>query len=105
MFICSTCKLTSSRPSWLADRPDVVAQVDGNSHARKLTQHPKFTFMPANCDSLLKLLDSLPVGLQLPQHVMDEFCNLILIERVAMHWLLPDRAIGQPFRRLLHEVK
>src|SRR6266852_3967077 len=47
----------------------------------------------------------LPVGLQLAEHVMDEFCNLILVERVAMHRLLPDRAICEPFRRLLHEVK
>src|SRR2546427_8951079 len=47
----------------------------------------------------------LPVGLQLAEHVMNEFRNLILVERVAMHRLLPDRAICQPFRRLLHEVK
>src|SRR5260370_12303730 len=45
------------------------------------------------------------VGLQLAEHVMNEFCNLILIERVAMHRVLPDRAICQPFRRLLHEGK
>src|SRR5258708_7640627 len=48
---------------------------------------------------------TLPVGLQLPEHVVDEFIDLVLIERVAMHRLLSDRAIRQPPRRLLHKVK
>src|SRR5712691_7792526 len=48
---------------------------------------------------------TLPVGLQFSQHVIDEFRNLALVERVAMYRLLPDRAIRQPLRRLLHEVK
>src|SRR5260370_7961014 len=48
---------------------------------------------------------TLPVGLQLPEHVVDEFIDLVLIERIAMHRLLSDRAIRQPLRRLLHKVK
>jgi len=31
--------------------------------------------------------------LQLPEHVVDEFVDLVLIERVAVHRLLSDRAI------------
>src|SRR3989442_15979766 len=48
---------------------------------------------------------TLRVRFQLAQHVMDEFCNFTLVERFTTHWLLPDRAIRQPFRRLLYEVK
>src|SRR5258708_20720293 len=36
---------------------------------------------------------------------MDEFRNLTLVERIAVHRLLADRAIRQPIVRLLHEVE
>src|SRR6266849_10079758 len=36
---------------------------------------------------------------------MDEFGNFALIKRIAVHWLLADRAIRQPFVRLLYVVK
>lgn len=36
---------------------------------------------------------------------MNKFVDLILIEGVAMHRLLSDGAVRQPFRGLLHEVK
>src|SRR3989442_14130290 len=48
---------------------------------------------------------TLPVGLQLPEHVVDEFIDLILIERIAVHRLLTGRTIRQPLRRLLHKIK
>src|SRR5882672_2127612 len=48
---------------------------------------------------------TLPIGLQFPEHVADEFVDLVLIERIAVHRLLTGRAIRQPLRRLLHEVK
>src|SRR6267378_6719428 len=48
---------------------------------------------------------TLPIGLQFPEHVSDEFVDLVLIERIAMYRLPTGRAIRQPLRRLLHEVK
>src|SRR6266852_8234154 len=36
---------------------------------------------------------------------MDEFVDLVLVERIATRRLLTRRAIRQPLRRLLHEVK
>src|SRR6266404_165656 len=48
---------------------------------------------------------TLPGGLQLPEHVVDEFIDLVLIERIAVDRLLTNRAIRQPLRRLLHKVK
>src|SRR6266481_1977577 len=51
------------------------------------------------------LLRVLAAALQLPQHVMDELGNLVLTEGVAIDRLLADRAVRQPPRRLLHEVK
>src|SRR5438093_13359816 len=47
---------------------------------------------------------TLRVRFQLAQHVMDEFCNFILVARVTTHWLVPDRTIRQPLRRLLRKV-
>src|SRR5712691_8241521 len=47
----------------------------------------------------------LSAGLQLPEYVVNEFCNLILVKRVAAYRLLTDCSIYQALRRLLHEVK
>src|SRR5258708_30848475 len=70
-----------------------MAQDDNRKHKRTQTE------IPGESGS------TLPVGLQLPEHVVDEFVDLVLIERIAMHWLLSDHAISQPPRRSLHEVK
>src|SRR6266851_1936195 len=70
-----------------------MAQDDNRTHKRTQTE------IPGESGS------TLPVGLQLPEHVVDEFVDLVLIERVAVHRLLSDRAIRQPPRGLLHKVK
>src|SRR6266850_1077704 len=59
----------------------------------------------ARAFSTIFLLRVLAAVLQLPQHVMDELGNLVLTEGVAIDRLLTDRAVRQPPRRLLHEVK
>src|SRR5258708_69970 len=77
----------------------------GKSDYRKLTYHPKSASLPADHSLVDEFAGPLPVGLQLAQHVVDEFGNLVLIESISVHGLLPNRAIHQPFRRLPHEVK
>src|SRR5260370_10352264 len=72
---------------------------------RKLTHQPKFIWMLPGRWLADEPAVPLPVGLQLAQHVVDEFGNLVLIESISVHGLLPNRAIHQPFRRLPHEVK
>src|SRR5438067_663362 len=44
-------------------------------------------------------------NLQLPQHVMDKFRNLALIECIPVYRLLANGPIRQPLARLLHEVE
>src|SRR5260370_15389061 len=55
----------------------------GKSDYRKLAYRPKSASLPADHSLVDEFAGPLPVGLQLAQHVVDEFGNLVLIESIS----------------------